>query len=181
MANLKGLLREAERGNDLIVTQPHSRWLELPEEEQIYSPEAIQFAIDVWGHKFKHERHGRFSPSAIGECPRRVLLGYAGAGPQRPPDIDNQEMMDHGSWTHLKWQMEGITQGYMLAGEVWVHSDELRCGGSMDAKLHDGSNFELKSTGWSIYTRVVTVERWPKFENLLQDATYKVLGDIDWS
>lgn len=181
MATLKGLYQEAQRGHDLVVTQPHAKWLETPEEEQLYSEEAIQFALDVWRRRFKHPRAGRFSPSAMGECARRVVLGYAGAGPQVPPDIDNQEMMDHGSWTHLKWQMEGITLGYMTAGEVWVHSEELRTGGSMDATLHDGSGFELKSTGWNVYNRIVTVERWPKYENLLQDATYKLIRDFDWT
>lgn len=180
MATLKGLLREAERGNDLVVTQPHTQWMETPEEEQLYSEEAIQFAIDVWRRKFKHPRAGRFSPSAMGECARRVVLGYAGA-PQVPVEMDNQEMMDHGTWTHLKWQMEGITMGYMTAGEVWVYSEELQCGGSMDAKLYDGSGFELKSAGWNIYNRIVLKEGWPKFENLLQDATYKLIEDFDWT
>lgn len=180
MPTLKGLLQEANRGNDLVVTHPHSNWMETPEEEQVYSEEAIQFAIDVWHRKFKHPRPGRFSPSAMGECHRRVVLGFAGA-PQVPPAAENQEMMDHGTWTHLKWQMEGITLGYMKAAEVWTYDKDLLCGGSMDAKLIDGSGFELKSAGLSIYNRIVGREGWPKFENLLQDATYKLLDDFDWS
>ena len=180
MGTLKGLFEEAQRGNDLIVTQPHSRWLELPEDEQVYSPEAIKFVSQSLRKEFKHERPGRFSPSAMGECPRRIVFGYAGAA-QLAPDLDNQEMMDHGSWGHLKWQAEGLTVGYMKEAEVWVHNEELRCGGSMDATLEDGSNFELKTAGHYVYQRVVGVEGWPKYENLLQDATYKLLADIDMS
>lgn len=180
MGTLKGLYEEAVRGNDLVVTQPHSRWLELPESEQLYSPKAIEFVAKVLRKEFKHERPGRFSPSAMGECPRRIVFGYAGA-PQQAPDLDNQEMMDHGSWGHLKWQAEGLTLGYMKDAEVWVYNDELRCGGSMDATLSDDSNFELKTAGHYVYQRVVGVEGWPKHENLLQDATYKLLADLDMS
>ena len=180
MATLKGMYQEALRGNELVVTAPHVKWMETLEEEQIYSPEAQQFALDVWNRKYKHPRAGRFSPSAIGKCARRVVFGFAGA-PQIPPDSTSQEMMDHGSWIHLKWQMEGITMGYMPKAEVWVHDDGLRVGGSMDGLLHDGSSFELKSAMWNVYNKVVTIERWPKWENLLQDATYKLLADIDWS
>jgi len=180
MATLKGLLNEAQRGSDLVVTAPHTEWMETPEEEQNYSDEAITFIGDVLRRKYKHPRAGRFSPSAMGECHRRVVFGYAGA-PQLPPEMDNQEMMDHGSWTHLKWQAEGITLGYMKAAEVWVFDEDLKCGGSMDAVLYDDSGFELKSAGWNIYNRVVLKDCYPKYENLLQDAAYKLLRDFDWT
>jgi hypothetical protein len=181
MATLKGLLEEANRGDGstLIVTGPHTRWLELPEAEQVYSEEAIQFITDVLKRKYKHPRVGRFSPSSMGECARRNVFSYAGA-PEIPPDIDNQEMMDHGSWGHLKWQAEGLTVGYMTAGEVWMHDPELRTGGSMDAKLADGSGFELKTAGGFVYTKVVQVDRQPKIENKMQVSNYQLLGDIDW-
>ena len=179
MSTLKELRNSALTGNKNVVTEPHARWLETPEDEQTYSEEAITFIGDVLRRKFKHPRAGRFSPSSIGECPRRLLLGFAGA-PQQQPAIDNQEMMDHGSWTHLKWQAEGLTMGYMVAAEVWAYDADLLTGGSMDAKLHDGSLFELKSAGWSIYRDIVVVNTWPKWENLLQMHTYYLLADANW-
>lgn len=181
MATLRGLLEEASKGDDssLVVTGPHSRWLETPEEEQIYSEEALRFIDAVLRRKFKHPRTLRFSPSSMGECARRNVFGYAGA-PQIPPDIDNQEMMDHGSWGHLKWQAEGLTVGYMTAGEVWVFNEDLRSGGSMDATLVDGSGFELKTAGGFVYTKIVQVERQPKIENRMQVSNYQLLSDIDW-
>ena len=122
--------------------------MERPEEEQVYSERALQFVLDSLQRKYKHERAGRFSPPSMGKCPRRVVFGYAGAR-QLPPDIDNQEKMDHGSWTHLKWQVEGLTMGYMTDAEVWVIDPELLLGGSMDAALLDDSVFELKSVIWN--------------------------------
>jgi len=111
----------------------------------------------------------------MGECGRKVVFGYAGA-PQLQPDIDNQEQMDHGSWTHLKWQAEGLTLGYMTDAEIWQSDTETLSGGSMDAELEDGSIFELKSAGWNIYNRVVNVDGWPKWENLLQVHDYFILS-----
>ena len=179
MSTLKEIRNSALTGNKNVVTEPHSRWLQTPEDQQTYSEEAIAFVGAVLRREFKHARPGRFSPSAMGECPRRILLGFAGADQQQPA-IDNQEMMDHGSWTHLKWQAEGLTMGYMTEAEAWVHNEDLLCGGSMDAVLHDGSIFELKSAGWSIYRDIVVVDTWPKWNNLLQLHTYYILFDALW-
>jgi len=178
VTNLKQLLRDAARGTALVVIGPHTEWAERPEEEQLYSPRALQFVLDSLQRKYKHERSGRFSPSSMGKCPRRVMFGYAGA-PGLPPDIDNQEQMDHGSWTHLKWQAEGLTMEYMTDAEVWVFDPDLRCGGSMDASLEDDSVFELKTVIWPIYNRVVQVANWGEYEHLLQTATYMLLADKD--
>jgi hypothetical protein len=160
----------------MVVTAPHVEWLETPEEQQIYSDEAIDFVSRSLRREYKHTRPGRFSPSAMGECARRVVFGFAGA-PGKQPNIDNQEMMDHGSWTHLKWQAEGLTLGYITAAEVWVHNEDLLSGGSMDGTLIDGSIFELKSAAWSIYNRIVNIDLWPKWENLLQVHNYMLLND----
>jgi hypothetical protein len=178
VSNLKQMLRDSARGTALVVVGPHSEWMERPEEEQVYSEQALQFVMDSLRRKFKHERAGRFSPSALGKCPRRVVFGYAGA-PQDPTDLDNQEQADHGSWAHLKWQAEGLTMGYMLDGEVWVHEEELRCGGSMDATLVDDSIFELKTVIWNKFNRIVMVANWPEYEHLLQTAGYMLLADKD--
>jgi hypothetical protein len=178
MSTLKQLVREAGRGNKSVVTIPHVKWMESSEEDKRPSDVAVEHALNVWRGGYKHERAGRFSPSAIGECHRRVCFGFAGA-PQLKPAFENQEMMDHGSWIHLKWQVEGLTVGYMTSAEEWVYDKDLLCGGSMDAVLSDGSIFELKSAGWSIYNRIVVVDGWPKWENLMQLGTYFLLADID--
>jgi hypothetical protein len=180
MPTLKGLIQSAESGNSLLVTQPHVEWLERLEHEQMPSLKAMQYVVRILLRDFKHERSGRFSPSSMGECARRIVFGYAGA-PQLPPDIDNQEMMDHGTAAHLKWQIEGLTMGYMTDAEVWVHDEDLLSGGSMDALLHDDSIFELKTAGNFIYNRIVLQERAPKWENLMQVHNYFLLTGADWA
>jgi hypothetical protein len=108
-----------------------------------------------------------------------VLFGYAGA-PQLPADIESAEMMDHGSIDHIKWQMEGMTMGYLKEPEVWVYDEDLLCGGSMDGILADDSVFELKTANTFAYSRVVTRDREPKFETLIQLGIYMMLADKDW-
>lgn len=178
MSNLKQLLRSAAEGTTLVVVGPHSEWMERPEEEQIYSDRALEFVRASLAREFKHPRHGRFSPSSIGECPRRVVFGYAGA-PALPFTLDNQEQADHGSWTHLKWQAEGLTMQYMTDAEMWVLDEDLRNGGSMDAALVDDSVFELKTVIWPKYNRIVLSAGWPEYQHLLQTADYMLLADKD--
>lgn len=181
--DLKSIVR-ASAGPDLMVVGPHSNWMERLEHEKRPSKKAVLFAIKALLGGFKHERPGRFSPSAIGNpfvpCNRAVLFGYAGA-PQLPPAIESNEMMDHGTIGHLKWQMEGLTEGYMAEAEVWAYDDDLLCGGSIDAILDDGSVFELKTAGTFAYNRIVTRDQEVKFETEIQGGIYMLLRDVDWA
>lgn len=180
MSTLKDLVKGAHEGDIKVVTGPHVDWLERLEHEQIPNQKAMHHVIRVLLRQYKHQRKGRFSPSNMGECPRRILFSYAGA-PELQADIDNQEMMDHGSFGHLKWQIEGLTMGYMTEAEVWVHDEDLMTGGSIDGVLHDGSLFELKTAAMSAYNRIVVDLRQPKYENLLQLAIYFLLTGESWA
>lgn len=174
MSSLKSLIQDAHEGSVKVVTGPHVEWLERLEHEQVPNLKAIRHVVKVLLRQYKHPRKGRFSPSNMGECPRRILLSFAGA-PELQVDIDNQEMMDHGSFGHLKWQIEGLTMGYMKEAEVWVHDEDLMTGGSIDGVLFDDSLFELKTAAMSVYNRIVVDLRQPKYENLLQVAIYFLL------
>jgi hypothetical protein len=184
MTSLKGLVQAAHNGSDLIVTAPHYNWMERLEHEKRPNKAALLHAIKALLGGYKHERAGRFSPSAIGNpfvpCNRAVLFGYAGA-PQLPPDIEAAEMMDHGSIDHIKWQMEGLTMGYMLEPEVWVYDDDLLTGGSMDGVLEDGSVMELKTANTFAYNRVVTRDNEVKYETLIQAGIYMLLSGRTWT
>lgn len=180
MSTLKGLLDSAESGSNLVVTGPHYEWLELLEHEQMPSREAMFHVIKVLLRQFKMPRAGRFSPSAMGMCARRIVFGYAGA-PQLAPDTGSLEIFDHGTVSHLKWQIEGITMGWMKAGEIWVEDKDLLIGGSTDGELENGDVFELKSAAPSVFNRIVIDQRAPKYENLMQVNTYFLLSGADWA
>lgn len=171
MTSLKGLINAARSGDQLIVTGPHYEWMERLETEQVPSQAAVAHALRAYMRAYKRPRSGRFSMSGIGGCTRALALGYAGA-PQKGIEAGLQEIMDHGTTDHLRWQMEGLTLGYMKEAEKWVYDDDLRVGGSIDAELSNGDVFELKSAAPSVYRRIVDEQRYPKPENIAQGDGY---------
>lgn len=180
MPTLKDLVRQSAEGADLIVTSPHYDWMDLPDPERIPSEAALSHVMRTLLQQYKHPRKHRFSPSAMGECARRIVFGWAGA-PQKPSDPELDEMAGHGSFGHLRWQFEGLSMGYMKAAEVWVEDKDMMSGGSMDGELIDGSVFELKTKVPGVYNRVVVDLREPIWENLLQVHNYFLLSGADWA
>lgn len=178
MPTLGSMLADAKAGRERFVTPYHVQWQEMSEDEQVYSEEALEHVMKVLRKEYKHPRAGRFSPSAMGECDRAVVFGFAGA-PQAGFDLDNVEMMEHGSWSHLRWQAEAITMGWMTAGEAWTYDPDTLAGGSMDGVMIDESIFELKTAGSFVYTRIVNTEREPTPGAVFQVDTYLVLSDRD--
>jgi hypothetical protein len=180
VTSLKALINAARSGEDLIVTGPHYRWIRMLESQQIYSPEAIAHALKVFLRLYKKQRSGRISASMLGGCPRAAVFSFAGA-PQAAPDPGSQEIFDHGSVGHLKWQMEGLTLGYMKKAEVWVEDKDLRVGGSMDALLSNDDVFELKTCAPSVFRKVVAENLWPKAEHIPQVDGYMLLRDAPYA
>lgn len=179
MTSLKSMIRAANTdAPSLYVAPRHARWLEQPENEQIYSAEAIQFVADALAGKFLTERSGRVSASSLGECPRKVLFGYAGA-PKLGEDPDSQDLMGLGKWGHLRWQAEGISAGWIdgpapnYGAELFYKGD--LAGGTVDAVMVDDSIFELKTVHTFVYSRIVEREREPKRNHLLQVNCYFLL------
>lgn len=170
----RDILRQAQLANETglerVITPAHTKWMEHTKGEVYYSPEAIQYAQDVWAGKFKKARDGRFSPSSLGQCERRIMLQYRDA-PQDPVPVKSLDQMYLGTLMHLSWQMEGLSAGWLLQGETFVH-DGYRLGGSMDGILHDDSVFELKSTRSQLFSKIVSKEQAPKWDHLLQIEAY---------
>lgn len=179
--SMKALLEDPHESGELIVTPPHSQWLELPEDEQVYSERAIEHAVKVLRRQYKHPRVGRLSPSGLGYCQRKVLFSYVGA-PQVGKNLDSEDLMAAGTQAHLWWQVEGLSypfgEPYMLDAEVWVYDEKLNMGGSIDAVLVDGSLFELKTVAWSKYNRIMS-NGYPEWEHLLQLHAYFVLSKTE--
>jgi hypothetical protein len=179
MADLRGLLTEARKENPLVVTGPHYRWLERPEEDRIYSDEALEFVVKALRGGFKHPRPGRFSASAIGGCERRMIFGFQGV-PELPEDLDSPDLMGLGTWGHLRWQAEGITTGWIKEPEVWTLDRTMRVGGSIDALIFDDSVFELKTIHPFKYTKVTQVENEPLLPHALQTTVYELLEGVQF-
>lgn len=170
-------------GSDAPMAQPyvvprHVQFLLKTEEEQRPSEHAIAVGNSIQRGEFKRPRTGRFSPSSIGECNRRLVLGYEGAM-QDSPDLDSLDLMSMGTRDHFWWQMEGLTEGWMTDAEFWVHDPVLQVGGSIDGILADGSILELKTVMGSKLRRIIMDG--PVRGHLLQIACYLLLSDRQWA
>lgn len=180
VTSAKDLLEAAESGIFPYVTGPHYEWMERLEHEQMPNQKAMAHVIRVLLNQYKRQRSGRFSPSGMGGCSRRMLFGYAGA-PQLPADSGSTEIFEHGTLVGLRWQIEGLTMGWMQEAEFWVEDPDLLVGGSLDGKNADDSVFEMKSAAPSVFNKVVAEQRAPKFEHLMQTTTYMMLLGADFA
>jgi hypothetical protein len=152
---------------DLVVSKRHEAWLQVAD-ERMYSQRAIDFAQSQLG-KVDRKRQGTISASSLGECERYQQFVYIGM-PRLPFDAKNMAKVQNGSFMHLRWQMEGLTEGWLRHAEVAVKSDAYHLMGTMDGVLYDGSILELKSINSNGFSRVSTFG--PLIPHLYQMATY---------
>lgn len=127
----------------------HYAWLTNPDKR--FSKHALEHAQRVLAGETQRERSQRFSPSSIGTpCERELLFSFGGA-PKLPSQPSSEDKMESGTFEHIRWQMEGLSAGWLDLVEVWVHSPEMQCGGSADGRGDDGSLFEFKNTAAHLY------------------------------
>lgn len=178
-----GELRDDDPGKELpqFVTPHHIAWLQRHSRQRTYSPEAIEFALaELRGEHYAPREPGttRFSPSSIAEkCGRRALFSYAGA-PKAPDSPSSIDLMDGGSWLHLKWQLEGLSAPWLAEAELWkeVTYRGRRLIAKIDGRCIDGSIFELKTRGDYNFKEVTKAPVW---SHLMQFVAYCMVFDID--
>lgn len=154
---LHGLSQTPGQGKDPVLDDyfrpAYERWLR---NQTLHSSKAVEHSNKVFTGKYQHERKGRLSPSGFaGECDREVLFSFAGA-PKIPGPISNEAVMEAGNSDHLRWQMAGLTSGFLSDCEGWSFVEDLRFGGSMDGVGADGSLFELKNTAPHLFKAIAT-------------------------
>jgi hypothetical protein len=133
-----------------------------------YSMKAMEFAYAQLAG-VDRVRKGTLSASSLGECERYQQFVFIGM-PKLKPDAKNAAKMMNGSFMHLRWQMEGLTEGWLRHAEVPVKSDAYHLMGTMDGVLYEGSILELKSINSNGFSRVMTFG--PLIPHLYQMATY---------
>lgn len=89
-------------------------------------------------------RTNTFSASGAGQCLRRRQLAYLGY-PQARPEARTMNIFANGDYVHLRHQVAGIEEGYLLDAEVSVANEEFGLTGTMDGALDDDGIFEAKS------------------------------------
>jgi hypothetical protein len=151
----------------LVLSKRHEAWI-TGSDHPMYSQRAVDFAQSQLG-KVDRKREGTLSASSLGECERYQQFVFIGM-PKLMPDAKNAAKMANGAFMHLRWQMEGLTEGWLQFAEVPIHSDAYHLMGTMDGILHDGSILELKSINSNGFSRIGAFG--PLHPHLYQMATY---------
>jgi hypothetical protein len=152
---------------ELVVSRRHDAWL-LENDHPVYSQRALDFAYQMLT-KRDRVRKGTISASSLGECQRYQQFVYLGM-PKLPHDQKNAMKMQNGAFMHLRWQMAGLTEGWLDKAEVAVANTPLGLMGTMDGVCYDGSILELKSINVNGFSRVMAFG--PLLPHLFQMATY---------
>jgi len=152
---------------NLVISKRMDAWL-ARYDHPVYSTTALSFAQGQLS-KLDRERKGTVSASSLGECPRYQQFVFLGM-PKLPLDPKNALKLANGAMMHLRWQMAGLSEGWLKDAEVPVHSEELRLRGTMDGLAYDGSIVELKSINMNGWGRITTFG--PLIPHLYQMATY---------
>jgi hypothetical protein len=151
----------------LVVSPRHEAWL-ADNDTPRYTGLALGFAMKQLGDRGRF-RKGTVSASSLGECRRYQQFVYLGM-PKMPPTPQSAMRMHNGAMMHLRWQMAGLSEGWLTDAEVPVRHPTLGLTGTMDGVLYDGSVLELKSINSHGFSRVSTFG--PLIPHLFQMATY---------
>lgn len=174
MATLKDLIKASK--TDLPITVRHEKWLtENP--NATYSDAAIEFANlaltkAVGGGR---KRGSMFRASGLGYCERQRVFKFMKQPERDTIDSHLANIFHTGQFIHLKWQMAGLTEGWLAQAEVPADDEILRFGATLDGILFDGSGFEAKSINSRGYR--IVMDSGPKLDHLKQVHGYMMLRE----
>ena len=170
---MKDLIRDEE----LVISVRQERWLE-ENPNPVYSDEALKFAQDVLSSDVggNRKRGNKFRSSAQGSCERRQIYKAENRDGINSIGAKLSNIFATGNFMHLKWQMQGLTEGWLLEVEVPAENDLYNFGGTLDGILYDNSLFEFKSINDRGYNQVYNYG--PKKDHIRQANGYMWLKDL---
>lgn len=176
MTDFKGMVKAVKE--EKPITLRHEKWLQENSNAQ-YSPAAIQLAQDVLSGKKggSRSRKVQLRASGTGSCMRKRIFDLRGEEKIIEIDGITSNIFATGNFLHLKWQMAGLTEGWLAEAEVPVESEELDMAGTMDGILWDGSIFEFKSINARGFHQLKPYG--PKAIHRLQVHAYMLLSGRD--
>jgi len=167
-----GQLMQAHQ-SELVVTPRHEAWL-AKNANASYSDEAKEFMAGEIG-KPQRDRTKTFSASGAGVCPRRRQFEYLGITEgKRPIKTSLAQIFHNGTFMHLRWQMAGLTDGWMVKAEVPVVNPDLMLSGTLDGLSYKGTGIELKSINSNGFRNIM--QHGPKRLHVYQTASYTLSG-----
>ena len=149
-------LSEIIRNSEKPVSIKHERWLTDVDSNIPWSDEALQFAQDVLSGKIggARSRTTKFRASSINNCSRQQVLKAIGFPSEQKFSSDTKNIFATGNFYHLKWQMMGLTAGWLSKAEVPLENDTYDFGGTADGIVYEGSLLEIKSANDRSFSRI---------------------------
>lgn len=162
---------------DLIVSKRHDEWLR-ENSNPVYSQEALDFGREQLQLQSKpRDRRGTISASSLDSCKRKQQFTFLGM-PEVNYSPKTSQIFQNGTFMHIRWQMAGLTEGWLAEGEVPVPADNAYgLSGTRDGVAHEGSVVELKSINSNGFSSVNTFG--PKESHKFQVGTYMVCSGTD--
>lgn len=161
---------------ELEISSRHESWL-FENGNPEYSPEAIRF-LNEQMRATPRDRRGTVSASSLGSCRRRQIFTFLGMA-QLPPSPRTASIFQNGTFTHLRWQMAGLTEGWLSEAEIPIGENKLNLSGTMDGISDSDSVVEFKSINSYGYRGVMQFG--VKHEHKMQVGTYMVATGRDKS
>lgn len=161
----------------LPVSRRHDAWM-AANSNPAYSAPAVDFAMKALSTP-PRKREGTVSASSLNSCVRRQQFTFLGM-PEALPDPRVSQILQNGQFMHLRWQMAGITEGWLTAPEVTIRKpNKWNLTGTMDGLLYNDYNLELKSINSNGFGQVRTFG--VKDDHYSQVGTYMVVEDLEAS
>lgn len=164
---------------ELPITTAHERWLALPESQRFWSFEAMEHAEKVFRGEVGGKRHHEapYRASGTGKCMRYRHFQSEELIEASVVDTRLNNIFATGDFLHLKWQMMGLSAGWLIKAEVPVESRDGLLAGTMDGITAADSVFEFKSINKRGFSQVVTFG--PLESHILQTHAYMYAGDYE--
>jgi hypothetical protein len=161
---------------DIEISKRYEDWMEKNGNPE-YSAEAIRF-LNAQLHATPRNRKGTVSASSLGSCRRRQVFTFLGMS-QLPPSARTAAIFQNGTFMHLRWQMAGITEGWLAMAEVPVGENNMGLSGTLDGVSYKDSVVEFKSINSHGFRGVSQFG--PKHEHKMQVGTYMYVTGRDKS
>lgn len=154
---------------ELVVSNRHEAWMARNANPD-YSMDAVEFGRKaLFDQGSPRDRRGTYSASSLNSCVRRQQFTFLGM-----PDVWNNPktngILQNGTFMHIRWQMAGLTEGWMKAAEVPVGHNHMRLSGTQDGVAYNDYVVELKSINTYGFSSVNTFG--PKEGHEEQVGTY---------
>ena len=154
---------------DLIISRRHDAWME-ENSNPTYNSVALNHAHSEFvKQSVPRDRRGTYSASSLNSCARRQQFTFIGL-PELPPSPKTAAIFQNGTFMHIRWQMAGLTEGWLKEAEVPLPENYLHLAGTMDGIAYEGSVVEFKSINSNGFGRVSTFG--PKEDHIAQAGTY---------